>query len=312
MGMLCPCLLYAECGNDQGMALFFTRVFPTASYRQSEEEIGKSIQERGDLLVKKKLAKALICMFAVIALCTTAFAETSADLAARFGEGTIEKDGTVYRQRKRLSSTLIVCTETIEDVATPGFMCVLSTEDNEKTISVFYLDTRVLALEEGNENPETLSELFMNALPGADAKAAGVRLLEEVNELIGEPLVENYLVFDVAGLDAIEGLPPCDTTGLDRIDSMKARLRNAKAYAETLSSDGITDLIGEMSAYLSTEMKSGALIKIADKAERYQINPSIHIEREITADENGREYISLETDELFDVVFDIFYEVNPY
>ena len=262
--------------------------------------------------MKKKLAMVLVCMLAVMALCTTAFAGTSADLAARFEEGTIEKDGTLYRQRKRLSSTLIVCTETIEDVATPGFMCVLSTEDNEKTISVFYLDTRVLALEEGSDNPVTLSELFMNTLPGADAKAAGARLLEEVNELIGKPLIENYLVFDVAGLDTIEGLPACDVTGLGQIDSMKARLKNAKAYAETLPSDSVTDLIGEMSAFLSTEMKSGALIKIADKAERYQINPSIHFESEITADENGRECISLKTDELFDAVFDIFYEVNPY
>ena len=157
-----------------------------------------------------------------------------------------------------------------------------------------------------------MADLFINTLPEADAKAAGTRLLEEVNELIGAPLVENYLVFDVAGLESIEGLPACDVTGLDRIDSMKARLRNAKDYAETLPSDSATGLISTLSEYLSTEMKSGALIKIADKAERYQINPSIHIETDAVVDENGLEYIPLETEELFDVVFDIFYEVNPY
>lgn len=259
--------------------------------------------------MKKKLLTVLMCLLVCAAMCAGAVGETSADLAARFQEDTVERDGETYRLRKRLSSTLVVCTEAIDGVATPGFMCILTTEDNEKVISVVYLDTRVLS---GDDVPATLSEVFVNALPDADAKAAGAKLLETVNGLIGTPLVEDYLVFDIAGLDTIEGLPECDVTGLDSIDSMKARLKNAKTYAEALPSDDLTDLISAMSEYLATEMKSGALVKIADKAERYQINPSIHLEGEPVEDMTGAEYIPLEDGVLFDALFDIFYEVNPY
>jgi len=260
----------------------------------------------------KKFLVAAVCLVVCFSMCFGAICETGADLAARFEEGTVEKDGVNYRLRKRLSSTLIICTETIEGVATPGFMCILSTEDNEKVISVAYLDTMVLCADEGENSDLTLSELFIEKLPGADPKAAGAAVLEEVNALIGETLVGDYLVFDVAGLETIEGLPECDVTGLDRIESMKARLKNAKNYAETLPSDSATDLIGKLSAFLATEMKSGALIKIADKAERYQTNPSIHLEAAPETDADGREYIRLEPGRLFDTLFDIFYEVNPY
>ena len=59
-------------------------------------------------------------------------------------------------------------------------------------------------------------------------------------------------------------------------------------------------------------MKSGALIKIADKAERYQINPSVHLDVDPVVDMAGEEYILLEGNILYDALFDIFYEVNPY
>jgi len=250
-----------------------------------------------------------MCMMVCLSLCMGAVAETSADLAARFEEGTVKRNGEVYRLRKRLASTLIVCTETVEGVAIPGFICILTTEDNEKVISVVYLDTRVLT---NDEIPATLAEKFVDVLSGSDAKTAGAELKEAVNSLIGEPLVQDYLVFDIAGLDTIENLPECDVTGLDNIASMKARLKNAKAYAESLPSDAATDLISAMSPYLFTEMKSGALIKIADKAERYKINPSIHLDVEPIIDMVGEEYIPLADNVLYDAVFDIFYEVNPY
>lgn len=259
--------------------------------------------------MKRKLMTAMVCMMVCLILCMTAFAETMGDLASPLNEGVVERDGVAYRLRKRLSSTMIVCTESVEDAAVPGFICILVTEDNEKVISNIYLDTRVLTKD---EIPVTLSEKFVDVLTGTDAKTAGAALKESVNNLIGEPLVEDYLVFDIAGLDTIEDLPECDVTGLDLISSMKARLKNAKSYAESLPSDGITDLISAMSPYLSTEMKSGALIKIADKAERYQINPSIHLDVNPVVDMAGEEYISLDGNILYEALFNIFYEVNPY
>lgn len=260
--------------------------------------------------MKEKFVYVVISLLLCAAVCMGAYAETSADLAQRFSEGTIEVDGTSYRLRKRLSSTLFICTEQVDSVPTPGFMGILTTEDNEKVINVVYLDPRMLA--ENEDAISTLSDVFVNALPGADAKAAGEKVLEAVNGLAGQALIEDYIVFDVAGLDKIDGLPAVDVTGLDQIDSMKARLKNAKNYAETLPSDDLTDLIGDMSDYLATEMKSGALIKIADKAERYSINPSVRLEIEPVLDEAGREYIPVEGTVLFDTLFNIFYEVNPY
>ena len=261
--------------------------------------------------MKRKIFAAVMCLVMCLAMCLGACAQT-ADLEARFSEGTIEVNGETYRLRKRLSSTLFICTEQIDDVPTPGFMGILTTEDNEKVISVVYLDPRMLADPVEDAEKATLADVFAGALENADAKAGGAKVLETVNALIGETLIEDYIVFDVAGLDEIEGLPAVDVTGLDQLDSMKARLKNAKNYAENLPSGDLTDLIGEMSAYLHTEMKSGALIKIADKAERYAINPSVHLGIEPVVDEEGEEYISVEGTVLFDALFNIFYEVNPY
>lgn len=259
--------------------------------------------------MKKLLAVVALIICAVMGM--TALAET-AEVIQPFTEGTIDVDGTLYRLRKRLSSTLFICTEQIDSVATPGFMGILTTEDNEKTISVIYLDPRMCAEAEDGAEKITLSQTFVDTLAENDARVAGEAVLAAVNGLIGEDLVEDYIVFDVAGLDIIEGLPEVDVTGLEPMDSMKARLKNAKHYAETLSSDAVTDLIGDMSDYLATEMKSGALVKIADKAERYIINPSIHLEIELMPEEEDVEYLPVATDVLYDILFDIFYEVNPY
>lgn len=258
---------------------------------------------------KKILAIMALVICAIMGM--TALAET-ADVIQPFTEGTIDVNGTLYRLRKRMSSTLFICTEQIDSVATPGFMGILTTEDNEKTISVIYLDPRMCAEAADDAEKTTLSQTFVNALAENDARFAGEAVLAAVNGLIGEDLVEDYIVFDIAGLDIIEGLPEVDVTGLEPMDSMKARLKNAKHYAETLSSDALTDLIGDMSDYLATEMKSGALVKIADKAERYTINPSIHLEIELITDETGGEYLPLAADLLYNTLFDIFYEVNPY
>lgn len=259
--------------------------------------------------MKKLLAVVALIICAVMSM--TALAET-ADVIQPFTEGTIDVDGTLYRLRKRLSSTLFICTEQIDSVATPGFMGILTTEDNEKTISVIYLDPRMCAEVEDGAEKTTLSKTFVDTLAENDVRVAGEAVLAAVNGLIGEDLVEDYIVFDVAGLDIIEGLPEVDVAGLEPMDSMKARLKNAKHYAETLSSDALTDLIGDMSDYLATEMKSGALVKIADKAERYTINPSIHLEIELMPEGEDVEYLPVATDILYDILFDIFYEVNPY
>lgn len=254
------------------------------------------------------LCGALVCALTILG--TGALAETvRGDLSERFGMDTVlELEGVDYRLRKRMTSALVICVEHDEtDALYIGYMGVLSADDHTKTFSLVELQPN-LALLVGDD----YASLEATFAVEEEMEICGLLTLQQVNALLSQEVVENYVVFDMAGLAQIEGLPEVDLTGVEPGGETKQRLKGVLAHVENFSTSELANLMNELSDYLETDMKSGTMMKLMDKAERYEILPTVHITGEPVTDEDGEEYLLIGADELNAILIGAFLEENPY
>ncbi len=204
---------------------------------------------------------------AVIMLCAcAAHAETErGDLSARFGgDVVLTHQDTEYCVRKRLTNVLFMGMELNADTQAyeTVMMIVLSIDDNQKLITPIMLDcTRECVIAEDAENAEETVTLGTVISRYEDVQAGAEAVVGVVNALLPDALIEDYLALDLAGLTLLDG----------REDAQyEARMRAIASQFGDISTGDINRLLEELSPYLTTDMKSGAMMKVVDKTDRYE------------------------------------------
>jgi len=205
----------------------------------------------------------------LLMLLMTAAAEDYVDLGDRFSDiPSYEYNGTTYYMKDRVNTTLVMCVNLNDDGMSAGtveLMLLLVIDDDAKTVTPIQLDPAMTVdwLEDGEETL-TLGEIFSGA---ANADEGSIALIAALNALFPEDVIEHYALFDLRGLPVLDGIEndETNTTGEVLVDRLKA----AKKAAEESGADDATDMLDSMSGYIITDMKSGAMMKVVDKVDRY-------------------------------------------
>lgn len=222
----------------------------------------------------KRIIASLLILLLLCALPASA-EDAQADLQARFGgQATLEYNGKSYAPRKRISTMLFgACKNGQLQLA---YLVIV--DDEENRIATVSLDPTT-AVEAFDGKPlsyiysvPTRPEDETTSQSDADAR----RLLEAVNSLLPEPLIENFVVLDVAGLDLLDGGEGNDPT-LPSVENTKQRLKEFGKYAMQSSSSEQMDMASALTGYFDTDVKTGAMVKLMDKASRYEVLPTLTI-----------------------------------
>ncbi len=254
----------------------------------------------------KKLCRLLLVIGCILCLTgTLAAAETArGDLSDRFGEPTVEYQDVTYRVKNRLSTMVFLFVdETAEPEEQILLMGIVAVDDDQKRLVPFYVDSRTEIIGEDGQ-PRRLFEIYTSV---EDDEQKCLQLVQAINALFPLEVLESYMAVKIEGLDLLDGGAPATEAGTDRQAALKQRLKRIKAEAEGASSNDVMSQFSAMSEYLVTDMKTGEVAKIADKATRYEISPSCLLPGELLEAEQGMVY-RINEEELLPLVIDAFYE----
>lgn len=257
----------------------------------------------------------MICMMLIVSSGIAGIAETvEGDLADRYqNEIALEHNGVNYRLKRRATFALVICLDNASEEAFDGYFGILSVDDNAKNISVVELDSRVAATVESEMY--RLSDAYLS---GADMHEGSQMVITLLNQVLPFEILEHYIVFDMDGLDVLSENSDFDSDEYENAVNTKEKLRFAKNYIETLPSEQLSELFDHASGYIKSDLKSGAIMKLADKAEKYERVPTLYLTEaltESTVDRSEDEYISLDDlddSEMTELLIDVFFEADPY
>jgi len=210
----------------------------------------------------------MILLLGLVPLCH-AEENAQADLQARFGgEATLEYNGASYAVKKRNTTIMIGACQ-----AGRLQLCyLLAVDDNALRMVPIRLNIGAAGEAFGGKS---LSHVYLLNQPPEDetisqADADAMRLLSAVNQLFPEPLIDSYLLINAEGLDQFDGGWE-DDPALAADENLKNRIKAIGKAAMNASSSTQMDMVEKMGPYLVTDVKTGALVKIADKAKRYEV-----------------------------------------
>lgn len=260
-------------------------------------------------------------MTALVILLTVCFAAGAAaesergDLSGRFDdESTLTYNDTAYRARSRMTSMLVFCVTGEEQE--PGLAAAVVIDDALKTIQAVQIDMRTLLAGKDGEEDLTLGERFANEsedLFEEDEQdpmtKAATALLDALNERMPSPLLQHYFVLNIDGLEQFDGKTLDDYENDNLAARMKARLKDVMSVADSASSSDMLEMLDKMSGSLWTDMKSGALVKVASTAEKYEILPTIIPEGTLNEDETE---IVPDENACYEMMVKVFYEEDPW
>lgn len=222
--------------------------------------------------MRKTLMKLCVVLLIIGMIAGRAGAETErGDLQERFGNVLkIEYDGVSYQMRNRLTTLLGMAISTDKQgVRRADFAVLLVVDDNRKTMTVIEISPDTLVQVSSFEKEQEWNMRFADAYAMGDAPDENcLRMLQEANELLGqEALIEHYLAFDMEGVKVIGGEETAQ-------GDTKTQLRALKDMLMQMSTEDISDTYSLLGDYIITDLKSGAVVKIIDKADRYEILPT--------------------------------------
>ena len=177
------------------------------------------------------------------------------DLTARFaGKPTMELDGETLTLRGRVTTALLVGLIPREEGQEAYLIALVAEDDNRKLVSPIWLEGGVAAAAfEAAENAETgcraAIEAMQGVMPGVEIDYFACLNLQGISE--GEEMDEQRL--------------------RERVSALRAEI-------ETASSAEIQALYKQMEPYIAKDMKSGAMMKFLDKADRYERRESVHLD----------------------------------
>jgi len=224
-------------------------------------------------MMRKTLMRLCLVLLLIGMIAGCAGAETErGDLQERFGNVLkIEYEGVDYQLRNRLTTLLGLAVSTDEQgVSRADFAVVLVVDDNRKTMTVIDVSPDTLVQVSSFEAEQEWNMRFADAYAvGSDPDENCLRMVQEINELLGqEALVEHYLAFNMEGVKVIGGeeMAQGDT---------KTQLKALKDMLMQMSTDELSDTYALLGDHIITDLKSGAVVKIIDKADRYEILPTL-------------------------------------
>jgi len=258
--------------------------------------------------IRKCLGLLMLCMVLMLNAGMIGTAETAeGDLPEQYPEEiTLDVEGVPYRLKKRSTFALVICVENTENEAFSGYMGVLAVDDNAKNLMLIELDDRMAALADDEEM--RLSDAYLS---GEALQESSLMTLEVLNRILPYGVVDHYIVFDMKGLEVLEGYPGYDS-GAASEEDVKQRLKRAKACVEGLPSNQVSDVLEKLSGYVKSDLKSGALMKIADKAEKYEILPTVHFLNSTLQLVDEKEFMIADEQEAYRISVESFFEIDPY
>lgn len=251
---------------------------------------------------------------ALTCLSMSAVAETAekGDLSERFGDVVaLEYNDVTYRIRNRITVALMMGTvgDPTDEAGTDyaEMMYLLVIDDDQKIYTPIRIRSTAWVDWEGSELWPEAGEVQLRALysMGADEEDSCSLILQKLNEILGDELIESYAALDLDRLTVIDGIEP---SGGYVEEEYKERLRAIKAKAEASSTDEINGMFNALSGYIVTDMKSGALMKIVDKLDRYEGQPTIPLPVVEETLEDGQARTTIDEEAVLPAVLDVFYE----
>lgn len=259
--------------------------------------------------IRTSLVLLMLCLVLLLNTGMIGTAETAAGGLSEqnLDEITLDVEGVQYRLKKRSTFALVICAENTENEAFSGYMGVLAVDDNAKSFSLIELDDRMAVL--ADDEAVRLSDAYLS---GTDLQESSLLTLEVLNRILPYGVIDHYIVFDMKGLEVLEGYPGYDSGVAPEAENVKQRLKRAKACVEGLASNQMSDVLEKLSGYVKSDLKSGALMKIADKAEKYEILPTVHFLNSTLQLVDDKEYMLTDEQEANMISVESFFEIDPY
>jgi len=253
-----------------------------------------------------KLMAALLVVF--FAMSQTVFAQQAyVDLDARFdNQETYEYNGETYYLKNRVSTTLVLCANLPEDgqegAGSAELILLLPIDDDGKTIApIQFSADMMLSWLEGDDREMTLGQMYAQA---QSAQAGCEALMEAVNALFPSAVIEHYALLDLRSLPALDGIENTadNVTG----EALIERMKTIKRQFEQDANADVNSMLNSLSGYIVTDMKSGAMMKIVDKADRYDRSPRMHFPLIETADESAAAAVP-DLDAFGEIILSVYY-----
>ena len=270
----------------------------------------RSGMEKDDMRGMPRKIRVWKLLCALLALClltgSVALSETGrGNLEERFkDEVTLEYEGEGYRPRSRFSSFLFWALAGCENAEKRlALMMIVTVDDKEKQIALVQVDPRLAVTTEAGDVP------FWQACAEIEGEDRCERILALVNATLPEPLLEDYLELDIDGLELLDGISfSCaDEAALE--GDVKSRLKQFGETAEQASSGELVDMFDALAGYMDTNIKSGKMMKIADKADRYERIPTQPVPGQLS---EAEDLLDLDPEAWLEIIVRLFYEENPY
>ena len=223
------------------------------------------------------------------------------DLTERFADvPQVQYGGETWYLRSRL--TVLMATGILPDeedgLPRTDFVAVIAIDDNEKRITPIYIDGQTIVDVEGESMP--LREVY--AL-GEDPDENCLRMAAAVNGLLGGELLEDYMAVDLEGITAVAAFS--QLTG-----DTRERLHLLRLILESVPAKQLNEMYGEISDYVVTDMKSGAVMRVLDKTDRYEIAETVDLPL-LPVQAEG-DPLMPDAERIPELVIDIFYQTELF
>jgi len=214
---------------------------------------------------QRRICAALLLVFVLLASC--ACAETvRGDLSGRFDDILkIEHEGISYSLKSRISLVLAMAIDADANGAkSANFARLLAVDDAQKTFTMLDIPADALVQVESDDGNDLWYMRYGDVFAlDAEPEDKCQRLLNAVNRLFGHELVEDYIAFDLEGAPVLTG-------GEELVGTTREKLHVLREIVDEMTTEELNDTYAQLGDHIITGMKSGAVMKIIDKADRYE------------------------------------------
>jgi len=145
-----------------------------------------------------------------------------------------------------------------------NFARLLAVDDAQKTFTMLDIPADALVQVESDDGNDLWYMRYGDVFAlDAEPEDKCQRLLNAVNRLFGHELVEDYIAFDLEGAPVLTG-------GEELVGTTREKLHVLREIVDEMTTEELNDTYAQLGDHIITGMKSGAVMKIIDKADRYE------------------------------------------
>lgn len=259
---------------------------------------------------KKRIWMSVLLLLALVLLSTCAGAETvRGNLDERLADmiTKVEHNGVSYRLRSRSSAVLALAVDENEQgLKRFCFGRLLLVDDEDKVFAMLDIPENTLIQVSGDAEGELWNMRFGDVfqLSGTPDENC-LKLMEAVNRLLDAELLESYIAFDLEGGAVLNGGAALSGTTREKLSALKT-------ISDGMTTSELSEAYAALGDYIITNMKSGAVMKIVDKADRYERQDTISLPGSETVVAGSEVIFVPDTDQLMEIKLAFFYEENAW